>query len=311
MEEGRGNRGYPAPIWPGSIRIGWIGVGVMGAAMAARLESAGYDLTIYARTTSKASGLHGRLVASPAAAAASSDVVFTMVGHPSDVRAAILDPVSGALPALPSGGVLVDCTSSEPALAVEIAAAARKKGCFAVDAPVSGGDVGARDGKLAILAGGEQEVINWLSPLFDLLGKVTWLGAPGSGQSGKIANQIAVAGSVVGVSEALVFARKVGLDEKAFLEAVRSGAAGSKVMEIFGERILERDFKPGGFAEYLVKDLGMGLERGGGGPEEMVVLPGGALFQQLYLGMVANGDGKMGMQGLITVFERMNGITKE
>nr|CAD1823838.1 unnamed protein product [Ananas comosus var. bracteatus] len=255
-------RGYPVEIRPGSTRIGWIGVGVMGGAMAARLLAAGYDLTVYARTPSKAAGLAGagaRLAASPAAAAAASDVVFTMVGHPADVRAALLDPASGALAALPRGGVLVDCTSSDPALARAVAAAARAKGCWAVDAPVSGGDVGAREGTLAILAGGDERVVAWLAPLLGRLGRATWMGAPGTGQSAKIANQIAVAGAVVGAAEAASFARAAGLDAATFMEAVGAGAAGSRVAEIFGRRMVERDFASGGFVEYMVKDLGMAL----------------------------------------------------
>lgn len=283
----------------------------MGAAMAGRIQSAGYALTVYARTPSKAADLArlgAQVVSSPADAARSSDVVFTMVGHPSDVRSVVLDPSSGILSTLPPGGVLVDTTSSDPALAREIAAAAWSKKCWAVDAPVSGGDVGARDGKLAILAGGDEKVIEWLSPLFEIMGKATRMGEAGSGQSSKIANQIAVGGSLLGLSEALVFAEKAGLEKRVFLEAVRGGAAGSGVMEIFGERMVDRDFRPGGFVEYLVKDLGMAL--GGGEAEEQVervVLPGAALCQQLLLGMVASGDGKMGMQGLVTAIERING----
>lgn len=283
----------------------------MGAAMAGRIQAAGYSLTIYARTPSKASSLlssGASLASSPASVASQSDIIFSMVGHPHDVRSVLLDPVSGAISSLSPGSVLIDCTSSDPRLAREVADSAREKNCFSIDAPVSGGDVGARDGTLAILAGGEKEVVEWLSPLFNLLGKVTWMGPPGSGQISKIGNQIAVAGNVMGITEGILFARKVGLDAGAFLEAIGSGAAGSKVMEIFGERILKRDFAPGGFVEYMVKDLGMALESRDGGSDSAVVLPGVALFRQMFTGMVANGDGKMGMQGLITVHERMNGV---
>ncbi|PKA61229.1 putative 3-hydroxyisobutyrate dehydrogenase-like 1, mitochondrial [Apostasia shenzhenica] len=303
--------GFPRPIRPGVTRVGWIGVGVMGAAMAGRILAAGYSLTVYARTPSKAAGLTAagaRLAASPAAVAAFSDVIFTMVSHPSDVRAAVLDPAAGALSALAPGGVLVDQTTSHPALAREIAAASQARGCWAVDAPVSGGDVGARNGKLAIFAGGEEGVIQWLSPIWEILGRATAMGGPGSGQSSKIANQIAVGGSLLGLSEALVFAESAGLDPREFISAVRVGAAGSAAIELWGERVIERDFLPGGFVEYMVKDLGMALEDGGG--EEgapAAVLPGAALCRQLYQAMLANGDGKMGTQGLITVIERING----
>ncbi|KAI5356241.1 hypothetical protein L3X38_009136 [Prunus dulcis] len=302
---------YPNPISPSQTRIGWIGIGVMGAAMASRLLSAGYSLTIYARTPSKAHPLRSQgaqLADSPFQLAQVSDVVFTMVGHPPDVRSNILDPETGLLWGLRPNSVSVDMTSSRPALAREIFNAARAKDCWTVDAPVSGGDIGAREGKLAILAGGDASVVEWLAPLFDVLGKVTYVGPAGSGQNCKIANQIVVGGNLLGLSEGLVFAERAGLDVQQFMEAVRGGAAGSMVMELFGERIIGRDFRPGGFAEYMVKDLGMGVDVVEENEEGRVaVLPGAALCKQLFSGMVANGDGKLGGQGLITVIERLNG----
>ncbi|KAJ3696112.1 hypothetical protein LUZ60_001489 [Juncus effusus] len=302
--------GYPNPIHPSQTRIGWIGPGIMGGAMAARLQSAGYSLTIFARTPSKASSLlsaGAELASSPSALASKCDIVFSMVGHPADVRSVIMDPVSGVLSGANPGSVFVDCTSSDPALAREIALEARKKGCFAVDAPVSGGDVGAREGTLAILAGGEREIVEYLSPLFELIGKVTWMGPPGSGQSSKIANQIVVASNLVGLTEGILFAKKACLDAEKFLEAIGAGAAGSKVMEIFGERILKRDSTESGAMEYFVKDLGMALERDKEN-DEVAVLPLTGLNRQMFLAMVASGDGKVGMQGLIRVHERMNGF---
>lgn len=142
---------------------------------------------------------------------------------------------------------------------------AAAKGCWTVDAPVSGGDAGARDGTLAILAGGNEGVVRWLSPLFEKLGSVTWMGPAGNGQSSKIANQIAISGTILGLSEAMVFAERAALVVPLFLDAVRCGAAGSRALEIFGKRMTRRDFAPGGLAEYVVKDLGMGLRRGGEG----------------------------------------------
>ncbi|KAL5989993.1 hypothetical protein ACLOJK_010889 [Asimina triloba] len=297
----------PKPVVPARTRVGWIGIGVMGGAMATRLQAAGYALTVYARNPSKAAEFSKRgahVAASPAHVARASDVVFTMVGHPSDVREVVLGG-SGILSGFAAGGVIVDHTSSHPALAREIAAAARGRGCWAVDAPVSGGDIGARDGKLAILAGGDRSVVEWLAPLLEIMGKTTYVGGAGCGQSCKIANQIAVSGSMLGLSEGLVFAEGAGLDLRRFVEAVEDGAAGSKVMELFGERMVRGDLRPGGFAEYVLKDLGMGLESGDG--EVGVVLPGAALYKQLYAAMVANGDGKLGTHGLITVIQRMNG----
>lgn len=301
---------YPNPIAPTRTRIGWIGTGVMGAAMAGRLLAAGYSLTVFSRTPSKTLHLQSqgaKLAASPLELAQLSDVVFTMVGHPSDVRFVVLGP-TGVLSGLSSNSVTVDMTSSHPTLAREIFTSAREKNCWSVDAPVSGGDIGAREGKLAILAGGDAGVVNWLSPLFEVMGKMTYLGRAGSGQNCKIANQITVGANLVGLSEGLVFAERAGLDLKQFVDAIRDGAAGSMVMELFGERMIGRDFKAGGFTEYMVKDLGMGVdvveEEGDG---KVVVLPGAALTKQLFSAMVANGDGKLGTQGLITVIERLNG----
>lgn len=285
----------------------------MGSAMASRLLSAGYSLSIYARTPSKADpllSLGAHLSNSPAEVARSSDVVFTMLGHPQDVRQIVLKKDDGILSGLSPNGVMVDHTSSHPELAKEIFAAAREKGCWAVDAPVSGGDIGARDGKLSIFAGGEREIVSWLSPLLEIMGsKVTYMGPPGSGQSCKIANQIVVGANLLGMSEGLVFAGKAGLDRKQWVEAIRAGAAGSMVMELFGERMIDGDFRPGGFAEYMVKDMGMGVNFEAGESDEVVVMPGSALTKQLFSGMVANGDGKLGTQGLISVIERINGIS--
>nr|GEX18903.1 probable 3-hydroxyisobutyrate dehydrogenase-like 2, mitochondrial [Tanacetum cinerariifolium] len=301
------NTPYPTPITPSQTRIGWIGTGIMGSAMASHLISAGYTLFIYARTPSKTASLQSlgaRLVSSPSELAKTCDIIFTMLGHPSDVKEIVLDSI---LDSLRPSSVVIDHTSSHPALAKEIYNAARDKNCWAVDAPVSGGDKGAKDGKLAILAGGDESVVKWLYPLFSLMGKLTYVGGAGCGQSCKIANQITVGGSLLGLSEGFVFAEKAGLDKEKWLEAVRTGAAGSLVMDIFGDRMIGRDFRPGGFAEYMVKDLGMGMDVVEQGGDEVTVLPGAALCKQLFSGMVANGDGKLGTQGLITVIERING----
>lgn len=290
---------------PSQTRVGWIGIGVMGGAMASRVLSVGYPLTVFARSPEKACFLEiqgAKIVSSVAKVASLSDVVFTMVGHPSDVRSIILD-TDGVISNLGENGIVVDHTSSHPDLAKEISEVARLKGCWAIDAPVSGGDIGARDGKLAIFAGGDHNVVKWLTPLFEIMGKVTYVGESGCGQSCKIANQIMVSANLVGLGEALVFANKAGLDLKKFVESVKDGAGGTMVMELFGERMVERDFRAGAFVEYMVKDLGMSLEG-----EKNVVLPGASLSKQLFLSMVANGDAKMGIQGIVTAIERMNGI---
>lgn len=161
-------------------------------------------------------------------------------------------------------------------------------------------------------ASGDEAVVTWLAPLFAHLGKLNYMGPPGSGQSSKIANQITVAGAVVGLGESLAFAGAAGLDTRLFLGAVAKGAAGSRVMDLFGERALSRDFATGGSVRYIIKDLGMALEVGDGQEEEVGanVLPGAALFRQMFSAMAANGDGDLCLQGLITVVERLNGIRK-
>ncbi|KAJ1405393.1 hypothetical protein SESBI_25942 [Sesbania bispinosa] len=267
--------------------------------MASRLLSAGYTLSFYARNPSHPNFLSlqsqgATLSPSPSHLAQSCDVVFTMLGHPSDVRSILLDPNGVVSSSLRPNSVTVDTTSSHPDLAREIFAAARAKSAW--------------DGKLAILAAGEASVVEWLKPLFDILGKVTYMGSAGCGQSCKIANQITIGANLVGISEGLVFAKRAGLDLEQFVDAIRNGAAGSKALELFGERMIQRDFRPGGFAEYQVKDLGMGVDVVEGGDDDnVVVLPGASLWKQLFSSMVANGHGKLGTQGVISVIERING----
>ncbi|XP_057433680.1 probable 3-hydroxyisobutyrate dehydrogenase-like 2, mitochondrial [Lotus japonicus] len=301
---------YPNPIAPTKTRIGWIGIGVMGGAMASRLLNAGYSVTIYARNPSKCLPLQSQgahVANSPAQVAHSSDVVFTMLSHPPDVRSVVLENTDSVLSGLAPDRVTVDMTSSHPGLAREIFTAARARGCWSVDAPVSGGDHGARDGKLAIFAAGECAVVKWLQSLFEILGKVTYMGQAGCGQSCKIANQITVASNLVGLSEGLVFADKAGLDLKQFMGAIRGGAAGSKALDLFGERMIEKNWG-GADVGYMVKDLGMGVDVVEKGEDDkVVVLPGASMNKQLFSSMVAIGNGMHGPQGLITVIETING----
>lgn len=299
------------PVCPSNTRVGWIGTGVMGRSMCAHLIRAGYTLTVFNRTVSKAQPLldmGAKLVDSPAAVASQSDVVFSIVGYPSDVRSVLLDPASGALSGLRSGGVLVDMTTSEPSLAVEIAAAASSKGCHSIDAPVSGGDRGAKTGTLAIFAGGEESVVNRLNPLFSQMGKVNYMGASGKGQFAKLANQITIASTMVGVIEGMVYAYKAGLDVSLYLDAIAKGAAGSKSLDLYGHRILKRDFEAGFYVNHFVKDLGICLKE----CQNMgIALPGLALAQQLYVSLKAHGGGNLGTQSLIIVLERLNNCSLE
>ncbi|KAL0015599.1 hypothetical protein SO802_002668 [Lithocarpus litseifolius] len=283
-------------ISPSSTRVGWIGTGVMGRSMCSHLIRAGYTLTVFNRTLSKAQPLldiGAHLAQSPHHLASQSDVVSSIVGYPSDVRSVLLDPTSGALSGLRHGGILVDMTTSEPSLAAEISAADSSKDCFSIDAPVSGGDLGAKNGRLAIFAGGDESVVKRLSPLFALLGKVNYMGATGKGQFAKLANQITIASTMVGLVERMVYAHKAGLDVGLFLEAISSGAAGSKSLDLHGNRILKRDFEPG---FYECQNMGLAL-------------PGLAFAQQLYLSLKAHGEGNLGTQGLILALERLNNVS--
>ncbi|KAL4390769.1 probable 3-hydroxyisobutyrate dehydrogenase-like 1, mitochondrial [Arachis hypogaea] len=297
------------PISPSNTRVGWIGTGVMGLSMCSHLIRAGYTLTVFNRTPSKAQPLlkmGAHQADNPLSLASNSDVVFSIVGYPSDVRAVLLDPHSGALAGLRPGGILVDMTTSEPSLAVEIAAAASSKSCHSIDAPVSGGDRGAKNGTLAIFTGGEESVVKRLQPLFSLMGKVNYMGGSGKGQFAKLANQITIASTMVGLVEGMVYAHKAGLDVGLYLDAISTGAAGSKSLDLYGQRILKRDLGPGFYVNHFVKDLGICLKE----CQNMgISLPGLALAQQLYVSLRAHGEGNLGTQALILVLERLNNVS--
>jgi len=286
-------------IEPGRTRIGWVGTGVMGAAMCGRLLEAGYAATVSNRTRSKAEPLAAkgaRVVASPAEVAAASDVVFTIVGHPRDVREVYLG-VDGLLTAARPGSVLVDMTTSEPSLAAQIAELAASKSVRALDAPVSGGDVGAREGRLSIMVGGDEGAAEALRPLFEVLGRtIVRHGPAGSGQHAKMANQVLIAGNMVGVCEALLYASKAGLDPETLLRSVSSGAAGSWSLSNLAPRMIAGDFEPGFFVEHFLKDMGIALAES---RRMGLALPGLALVEQLYRAVAAQGMGRKGTQALV------------
>jgi len=288
-------------------RVGWIGTGVMGQAMCGHILSAGYSVTVFNRTLSKAQTLCDRgaiMVDSPKSVAAESDIVFTIVGYPQDVREVIIGE-NGVLQGLKPGGTVVDMTTSEPSLAREIFDYAKQRGCESVDAPVSGGDKGAKAGALAIFAGGEETVVEGLKPLFDCMGKVTYMGGPGLGQCTKLGNQITIASTMVGLVEGMVYAHKAGLDVEMYIKAISAGAAGSRSLDLYGDRILRRDFDPGFFVNHFVKDLGISLRE----CQQMgLSLPGLALAQQLYVSLKAHGEGNLGTQALVLALERLNNV---
>lgn len=287
------------------MRIGWIGTGVMGRSMAGHLLAAGHELTVFNRTREKASDLlsrGGRWAESPAAAARASEIVFTMVGYPHDVREVILGD-EGALAGMKSGDVIVDCTTSSPALAMEIAMAAKARGVTSLDAPVSGGDIGARNAALSIMVGGDAVAFERVRPLLEKLGKTIVLqGGPGSGQHTKMVNQILIAAGMVAVCEGIVYARTAGLDPQRVLESVSGGAAGSWSLANYGPRILKGDFAPGFYVEHFLKDMRIALDEA---DRMKLCLPGLAQAKQLYTMLAAMGGEKNGTHALIKVLEAM------
>lgn len=293
---------------PGQTRIGWIGTGVMGRWMCQHLLSAGYRATIYTRSRAKAQPLidaGATFADSPAAVAEVSDAIFAIVGFPKDVREVFLGE-RGVLSQAKSGSILIDMTTSEPSLAREMYAAARARGVDSLDAPVSGGDVGAKAATLSIMIGGDADVVAAVEPLFARMGKtIVHQGESGMGQHTKMVNQILIASTMVAVCEALLYARKSGLDPESVLRSVSVGAAGSKALEVLGPRILARNFEPGFYVEHFIKDMGIALAEA----ERMhISLPGLGLAKQLYESVRARGYGRKGTQALTLALEAMGGI---
>jgi len=291
-----------------SKKIGWIGTGVMGQSMCRKLMEAGHQLSIYSRTQSKAQALldaGASWCASPAAVTAQTEMVFTMVGFPVDVEAVYLGE-DGILSAVFEGQVLVDFTTTRPSLAEQIAAVAAEKGASFVDAPVSGGDVGARNGTLSIMIGGEKETVASLMPIFSVMGKNNiHQGPAGAGQHTKMCNQITIAGTMIGVSECLVYGARAGLDMGTVLQSIGSGAAGCWTLDNLAPRVLRRNFAPGFFIDHFIKDMEIALDEA---RRMDLSLPGLALVHQLYRAVKAQGKGLCGTQALVLGLEQMSGM---
>jgi 3-hydroxyisobutyrate dehydrogenase len=287
-------------------RIGWIGTGVMGAPMAGHLLDAGHELDVFNRTREKAGTVldrGGNWCDSPAQVAARTEVIFTMLGYPEDVRETVLGQ-GGLLEAMQPGSLLVDMTTSLPTLAAEVAAAAAQHGLAALDAPVSGGDVGARNATLVIMVGGEPEAFERALPLLSVLGAtVTLHGPAGSGQHTKMMNQIAIASGMIGVCEALLYAHRSGLDVEQALETIKAGAAGSWSLSNYGPRLLSGDLAPGFKIDHFLKDLGIALSEA---RRMNLALPGTALAEQLYLAARSQGLGENGTQALAVALARLS-----
>lgn len=297
-----------APLVPGQTRIGWIGTGVMGAHMCGHLMRKGFSATVYNRSKSKTEGLVAQgavLAATPRELAEQSDVIFSIVGFPADVREVILGP-EGALRGCKPGAILVDMTTSEPSLAVEIAAAAQARGVHSVDAPVSGGDVGAREARLSIMVGGEKEAVDALRPCLEAMGKtIIHQGGPGAGQHTKMVNQTLIASNMIGVCEAMLYAYKAGLDLNRVLESVAPGAAGSWSLSNLAPRMIANNFDPGFFVEHFIKDMGIALAEAN---RMGIALPGMALAKQLYEALKAQGHGRDGTHALLLALASLSGI---
>ncbi len=299
-----------------SRRIGWIGTGVMGSAMAARLLEAGYPLSVCSRTKSKAADLVSRGAIwreTPAETAAQSDIIFTMVGYPSELREVIFG-ANGIFSAWSKESrenhrgdrLLIDCTTSSPNLAREIFSEGEKRGIGALDAPVSGGDIGAKNGSLSIMIGGDPEVCESVRSILNHLGSnIVFQGPAGSGQHTKMVNQILIAGNMIGVCEALLYAYRMGLDLVQVLNSVSAGAAGSWSLSNLAPRILQGNFKPGFFVAHFIKDMGIALEEA---RRMDLSLPGLALVNQLYISLAAQGGAQSGTQALVKALARLSDL---
>lgn len=289
-------------------RIGWVGTGVMGVSMCGHVMARAASITIHNRTRDKARPLLDRGAVwadTPRQVAEASDVVFTMVGFPRDVREVYMGK-DGVLEGARPGTILIDMTTTEPSLAREIDAAARAKGLHAVDAPVSGGDVGAREARLSIMVGGEAEIVQRVRPLLETMGKtVVHQGPAGAGQHAKMCNQIQIAGTMIGMCESLIYARKAGLDVETMLKSISGGAAGCWSLDNLAPRICKRNFDPGFFVDHFVKDMGIALEEA---KRMNLPLPGLALAHQLYVAVQALGHGRKGTQALMLALEHIAGM---
>jgi 3-hydroxyisobutyrate dehydrogenase len=300
--------GFSGRAAPANRTIGWIGTGVMGSSMCGHLLTAGYRVTVHSRTKSKAQPLLDRgaqWTEHPRAVATESDVLFTMVGFPQDVHTVYFDE-TGILAGARAGMILIDMTTTQPALSREIAVVASAKGLAAIDAPVSGGDIGAKNAALSIMIGGDTTSVQAVMPLFELLGKkIVHQGGPGTGQQAKLCNQIVIAGTMVGVCESLLYGYKAGLDLNRMLDSIRSGAAACWTLDNLAPKILQRNFDPGFFVEHFIKDMGLALEDS---KRMGLVLPGLTLVHQLYQTVQTLGHGRSGTHALMLALEELSQI---
>lgn len=282
--------------------IGFVGTGVMGRSMALNLMKEGLTVCVYNRTREKAEDLiaEGAIWKdTPGEVAKACDIIITMVGYPRDVEEVYFN-ADGIIANAQEGAYLIDMTTSSPSLAKKIYQTAKEKGLFAMDAPVSGGDIGAREGTLSIMVGADDAAYNAMLPLFELLGKnIQHQGTAGAGQYTKMANQIAIAGNMMGVSEAIAYAKTVGLDPTHVLDSIATGAAGSWSLSNLAPRMIRGDWAPGFYIKHFIKDMKIAIDSA---EEENLSLPGLTLAKQLYDELAIKGLENEGTQALVKLF---------
>ena len=286
-------------------KIGWIGTGLMGNPMAKHLVNAGYKVNVHNRTKEKAVELINMGCTwfdTPAGVAANSDVIVTIIGFPKDVEECYFGE-QGIFKEVKQGTILIDMTTTKPSLAVTISEQAERVGAEFIDAPVSGGQVGAISGTLSIMMGGKKEVVDKVIPMFEVFGKnMVYQGKAGAGQHAKMCNQITIAGTLIGVCEGLIYGAKAGLNLNTLLESISKGAAGCWSLDVLAPKIVKGDYSPGFSIDNFVKDMTIALEEA----EAMKLsLPGLALVKQLYISIQAMGKGSSGNQALYLALERL------
>ena len=292
-------------------KIGFIGLGVMGKSMAGHLMNAGHELYVYSRTKAKCGDIiekGAHWCDTPKAVAENTDIVFTIVGFPKDVEEVYLGE-NGLIEGTREGMIFCDMTTTKPSLDIQIGKELEKKSASMCDAPVSGGDSGARNATLSIMAGADKATFDALLPYFNIMGKsITHMGELGAGQHTKMANQIVIAGTMCGVSEALVYGARAGLDTEKMVQTISKGAAGCWTLDNLAPRVLRDDLAPGFMVDHFIKDMGIALEEA----EKMeLVFPSLALTKQLYLSLKANGMGRNGTQALVKAIEQLSGMEEK
>lgn len=289
-----------------SQKVAFIGTGVMGRSMALHLLEAGYPLSVYNRTKEKAGDVldaGAEWADGPGAAAEGADFVITIVGFPADVREVYLGE-NGVLDHARKGAILIDMTTSEPSLAKEIHEAARAKGVSALDAPVSGGDVGARNATLSIMVGGDSDAVDRAMPLLEVMGEtIVHQGPAGSGQHTKMCNQITIASNMIGIMEALLYAQRSGLDPEVVLQSIGSGAAASWSLSNLQPRAIRGDFAPGFYVRHFLKDIGIAVAEA---KKMGIATPGLELAQDLYKQLEGLGGAELGTQAIYKALEHLS-----